>query len=65
MHPSTQPTWKKSSLCASNSCVEVAELPNGYVGVRNSAHPNGMILAFTRDEWTVFLAGAKLGDFDA
>jgi hypothetical protein len=57
--------WAKSSLSFSNgNCVEVAELPGGSVGVRNSRDPEGPVLRFTQGEWNAFLAGARLGEFD-
>jgi hypothetical protein len=57
--------WVKSSLSFSNgNCVEVAELPGGFVGVRNSRDPQGPVLKFTRGEWDAFIGGARLGDFD-
>jgi hypothetical protein len=57
--------WVKSSLSFSNgNCVEVAELPGGSVGVRNSRDSEGPVLRFTQDEWDAFLTGARLGEFD-
>ena len=57
--------WVKSSLSFSNgNCVEVAELPGGSVGVRNSRDPAGPVLRFTPDEWDAFVGGARLGEFD-
>jgi hypothetical protein len=57
--------WVKSSLSFSNgNCVEVAELPDGSVGIRNSRDPAGAVLSFTQGEWRAFLAGARLGEFD-
>jgi hypothetical protein len=57
--------WIRSSLSFSNgNCVEVAELPSGSVGVRNSRDPEGAVLTFTRAEWEAFLGGARLGEFD-
>jgi Domain of unknown function (DUF397) len=57
--------WTRSSLSFSNgNCVEVAELPGGAVGVRNSRDPGGPVLAFTPGEWAAFLGGARLGEFD-
>jgi hypothetical protein len=57
--------WVKSSHSFSNgNCVEVAELPGGSVGVRNSRDPDGPVLKFTQEEWDAFLGGARLGEFD-
>ncbi len=57
--------WVKSSLSFSNgNCVEVAELPGGSVGVRDSGDPGGPVLKFTRGEWGAFLGAARLGEFD-
>ena len=57
--------WVKSSLSFSNgNCVEIAELPGGSVGVRNSRDPAGPVLRFTPDEWDAFVGGARLGEFD-
>lgn len=59
------PTWIKSSLSGSNgNCVEVADLPEGTIGIRNSRDTDGPILRFTSDEWVAFLAGARRGEFD-
>ncbi len=57
--------WIKSSLSFSNgNCVEVAELPGGSIGVRNSRDPEGPVLRFAQEEWDAFLGGARLGEFD-
>ncbi len=59
------PVWVKSSLSFSNgNCIEVAELPGGSVGIRQSRDPEGHVLTFTRGEWDAFLGGARLGEFD-
>lgn len=58
-------SWIKSSLSFSNgNCVEVADLPDGGVGVRDSKDPSGPVLRFTPDEWNAFLGGAYNGEFD-
>jgi hypothetical protein len=58
--------WVKSSLSFSNgNCVEVADLPDGGVGVRNSRDPRGSVLQFTPDEWHAFLGGVRNGEFDS
>jgi hypothetical protein len=55
----------KSSLSfSSGNCVEVASLPDGGVGLRNSRHPEGPMLEFTPDEWHAFIGGAHNGEFD-
>jgi hypothetical protein len=57
--------WVKSSLSfSSGNCVEVASLPDGGVGLRNSRHPEGPVLQFTPGEWQAFIGGAHNGEFD-
>ena len=61
----TDLSWIKSSLSYCNSnCVEVASLPDGGVGVRDSKDPSGPVLRFTPGEWRAFLGGARNGEFD-
>jgi hypothetical protein len=57
--------WIKSSLSFANSnCVEVARLPDGHIGVRDSKNPPGGMLRFTPAEWSAFLGGVRNGEFD-
>jgi len=63
--PGSGPSWVKSSLSFSNgNCVEVASLPQGEIGVRNSRDADGAVLRFTPDEWHAFLGGVRNGEFD-
>jgi hypothetical protein len=61
------PFWRKSSWSAGNgSCVEVAELSEHSVGVRNSRdNSEGCpVLAFDRTEWEAFITDIRAGGFD-
>jgi hypothetical protein len=63
--PDSGPHWVKSSLSFSNgNCVEVANLIDGSIGVRNSRDTAGAVLKFTSDEWHAFLGGVRNGEFD-
>ncbi len=57
--------WQKSSRSGPNcdNCVEVAFV-DGVVAVRDSKNPGAPALLFTHQEWDVFVAGAKDGEFD-
>jgi hypothetical protein len=58
-------TWVKSSLSFANgNCVQIAELPDGQIGVRDSKSPHGPILRFTPEEWNAFTAGVLNGEFN-
>ena len=57
--------WRKSRLSnPSGSCVELAELPDGVIAVRNSRDPSGPALIYSRAEVAAFFQGAKDGEFD-
>ena len=63
--PDSGSCWTKSSLSyACGNCVEVASLPGGEIGVRNSRDSGGPVLTFTPDEWHAFLGGVRNGEFD-
>jgi hypothetical protein len=55
--------WRKSTLSASNGCVEVAVEDDG-VAVRDSKDQNGPVLVFARHEWAAFVGGVRAGEFD-
>ena len=57
--------WTKSSLSFANGdCVEVASLPDGKIGVRDSKDTEGAVLRFTPAEWQAFVGGVRNGEFD-
>ncbi|MFJ4836209.1 DUF397 domain-containing protein [Streptomyces sp. NPDC088747] len=57
--------WLKSTASqGAGNCVEVSGLPDGRVALRNSRHPGGPALVYSRDELAAFVAGARNGEFD-
>ena len=56
--------WKKSSRSqiGVNHCVEVADLGNGAVAMRDSKNPERE-LRFTPEEWAAFRDGVRDGEF--
>jgi len=58
-------TWQKSHHSnPTGSCVEMAQLPGGEIAVRNSRHPEGPALIYTKAEISALILGVKDGDFD-
>jgi hypothetical protein len=54
--------WRKSRHSnPSGNCVEVAGLTAGKVAVRDSRHPRGPALIFTRAEWAAFVRRVRDG----
>lgn len=53
-----------SSCSTGPSCVEVANLPDGDIGIRDSKDQQGAILRFTPGEFRAFLGGVRNGEFD-
>ena len=63
--PGSGSYWIKSSLSYANgNCVEVASLPGGEIGVRNSRNSGGPVLKFSWEECHAFLGGVRNGEFD-
>jgi hypothetical protein len=58
--------WRKSSHSPDGppGCLEWTA-GSDRVGVRDSNDPTGGVLVFGRRAWTDFIAGVKLGEFDA
>ena len=61
--------WRKSSRSNPEKiddtmCVQVALLPDGSIGMRNSRDPDGPALVYTREEMSAFIHGARAGEFD-
>jgi Domain of unknown function (DUF397) len=48
-----------SASGSGDNCVEVAALPEGGFGVRDSKDANGPVLGFTAHEWHAFVRGVK------
>ncbi|WP_062991457.1 DUF397 domain-containing protein [Nocardia anaemiae] len=57
--------WFKSvRSSATKDCVEVAFLPSGVVGVRDSKNPGGRALVFDGGEWDAFTSAVADGKFN-
>jgi len=64
--PARGVNWRKSRHSnSSGNCVELAELADGRIAVRNSRYPGGPVLTYTRAEMAAFIKDAKGGGFDA
>jgi Domain of unknown function (DUF397) len=54
--------WVKSSYSNSGAnCVELARGQDGIVAVRDSKNPDGGLLAFSPQSWTIFTHRIKAG----
>jgi hypothetical protein len=45
--------------------VQVARLPDGHTGVRDSKNPYSAILRLTPAQWRAFLTATRRGEFDS
>lgn len=48
----------------SGDCVEVADLSDAEIGVRDSKGAPGAVLKFTPEEWDAFIGGVRNSEFD-
>ena len=65
LHVQRSLIWRKSTASnPSGNCVELAELTGGDIAMRNSRHPLGATLIYTRAEIAEFLDGVRGGEFD-
>jgi Domain of unknown function (DUF397) len=63
-HDLSAARWVRSRACSSDGCVEVAQLADGSVALRDSKDTAKAAHVFDRDEWTAFVTGVKNGEFD-
>ena len=57
--------WRKSRHSVGNgNCVEVAELPNNNLAIRDSKDKTGPMLRPSASAWRAFVAAVKDGEFD-
>jgi hypothetical protein len=63
-HPMDGVEFVRSSFCSAGACVEVGQVADGSVAVRDSKDPCRPALIFSSDEWAQFVAGVRAGDFD-
>jgi hypothetical protein len=63
-HDFSAASWVRSRACSSDGCVEVAQLADGSVALRDSKDVGKAAHVFDRDEWTAFVTGVKNGEFD-
>ena len=53
--------WRKSKRSnPTGACVELAKLPGGRVAMRNSRHPDGPALIYTRAQMAALVAAARI-----
>lgn len=62
MNSEHEPGWRKSHLCGTSSCVEVAKVGDTYL-LRDSKDPAAAPLAVGEQDWHAFTVGVLAGDF--
>jgi hypothetical protein len=61
----SRPMWRKSSFTDNGTCVEMADLGDDIIGVRDSKlGDDSPVLQFSRAEVAAWLEGSKAGEFD-
>ena len=57
--------WRKRSYRITNGeCVEMTNLSDTGIGIRDSRDPDEPVLEFTLDEWEAFIGEDSKGEFD-
>jgi predicted secreted Zn-dependent protease len=57
-------SWHVAGRCDSGQCVQVGTQGRSIL-IRSTVDPDGTFATLSRDEWQVFIAGVKDGDFDS
>jgi Domain of unknown function (DUF397) len=55
--------FRKATGSERTGCVEVAAMPQGGIGVRDSANRGGAVLNCTDQGWQRFVQAIKRGEF--
>jgi Domain of unknown function (DUF397) len=56
--------YRKSTFSGNGGCVEVRQLQDGMIALRDSKDTSLPPHHFTPQEWSAFLAGVRNGEFD-
>jgi transposase InsO family protein len=62
--PEVAVPWFNASSNDGSSCVDVQQLTDGTIQMRNSTRPDGAVIDYTPAEFRAFVLGAKDGKFD-
>jgi hypothetical protein len=61
--PAESLQWRRSPRCSASTCVEIADLPDGRVAIRDSNQTRqGQILVFDSAEWAEFVEAIRAGE---